>query len=57
MEPTEEQRLAHIREVAHRSLRYYATAYLNTDVGEQHVIADRDLLMAYTRDLANVIAA
>jgi hypothetical protein len=56
MEPTDEQRLARVREVAHRSLRYYATAYLNTDVAEEHVIAERDLLMAYMTDLANVMA-
>lgn len=56
VEPTVEERLARIREVAHRSLRYYATAYLNTDVAEEHVIAERDLLMAYMTDLANVMA-
>jgi hypothetical protein len=32
MEPTGEQRLARIREVTHRRLHYYATAYLNTDL-------------------------
>ena len=56
VEPTVEERLARIREVAHRSLRYYATAFLNTDVAEEHVIAERDLLMAYMTDLANVMA-
>ena len=56
MEPTVEERLARIREVAHRGLRYYATAYLNTDVAEEHVIAKRDLLIAYMRELANVMA-
>jgi len=56
MNPTVEERLGRIREVAHRSLRYYATAYLKTDVAEEHVIAERDLLMAYMTDLANVMA-
>jgi hypothetical protein len=56
MEPTVEERLARIREVTDRGLRYYATAYLNTDVGEEHMIAERDLLMAYMNQLANVVA-
>lgn len=56
MEPTAEERLARIREVTDRGLRYYATAYLNTDVGEEHMIAERDLLMAHMRQLANVVA-
>jgi hypothetical protein len=37
MEPTADERLARIHEVAHRALRYYATAYLNTDVQEEHM--------------------
>lgn len=56
MEPTVEERLARIREVAHRSLRYYATAYLKTDVAEEDVIAERDFLRACMTDLANVMA-
>jgi len=56
MEPTVKERLARIREVTDGGLRYYATAYLNTDVGEEHLIAERDLLMAYMNQLANVVA-
>jgi hypothetical protein len=56
MEPSVEERLVRIREVAHRGLRYYATAYLNTDVAKEHMIAERDLLMAYMTELANVMA-
>ena len=56
MSPTAEDRLARIREVSDRGLHYYATAYLRTDPGEEHVIAERDLLMAYMRQLANVVA-
>jgi hypothetical protein len=56
MEPTAEERLARIREVADRGLRYYATAYLKTDAAEEHVIAERELLMAYMTELANVMA-
>ena len=32
-----EERLARIREVVHRSLRYYDTAYLKTDVAKERV--------------------
>ena len=55
MHPTADERLARIREVADRALRYYATGYLNTDAAEEHVIAERDLLMAYMRQLTGVM--
>ena len=55
MKPTAEERLARIREVSDRALQYFATAYLNTDPAEQHVIAERDLLKAYMTEVANVI--
>jgi hypothetical protein len=56
MEPTGEERLARIREVTDSGLHYLATAYLNTDIGEEHVIAERDLLMTYMTQVANVVA-
>ena len=56
MEPTVEERLGRIREVADRGLRYYATAHLNTDVAERHTIAEGDLLRAYMTELSNVMA-
>lgn len=56
MEPTVEERLGRIREVADRGLRYYATAYLNTDDAEMHTIAERNLLRAYMTELSNVMA-
>ena len=56
MEPTVEARLTRIREVTHNALRYYATAYLNTDTKEEHMVAERDLLMAYMTQAANIMA-
>ena len=56
MGPTVEERLARIRAVAHRGLRYNATAYLNTNVAEEHVLAERGLLKAYMTDVANIMA-
>ena len=35
---------------------YYATAYLNTDVQEEHMVPERDLLMAYMTQAANIMA-
>lgn len=55
MDPTVGERLARIREVTDKGLRYYATAYLNTGVGEGHMILERDLLMAHMTQLANVM--
>jgi hypothetical protein len=56
MPPSEEQRLARIREVNQGALRYYLTAYLRTDEEEEHTVNQRDMLMAYATQAANVQA-
>lgn len=56
MGPNAEQRLARIEEVSDRALRYYLTAHLRTDEEEEHTVKQRDLLMAYAMQAANVQA-
>jgi hypothetical protein len=56
MEPTAKERLARIREVTDEGLHYFATAYLKTNVAEAHRITQRDLLMAYMTEYANIVA-
>ena len=56
IEPGVEERLARIGEVTDNGLRYFATAYLKTNPGEEHTIPERDLLTAHMPQLANVIA-
>ncbi len=56
MRPSDQERLERIREVTDNGLRYFATAHLKTDADEEHTIAERDLLMAYMMQLANVMA-
>jgi hypothetical protein len=56
MRPSAEQRLARIQEVTDGALRYYLTAYLRTDEAEEHTMKERDLLMVYAMQAANVQA-
>jgi hypothetical protein len=51
-----EQCLEKIQQVTDGALRYYLTAYLRTDEEEEHTIKERDLLMAYAMQAANVQA-
>jgi hypothetical protein len=52
--PTQDERLARIREVVDNGLRYYATAYLRTDEAAEHVVKDRTSLMGEMIQLANL---
>jgi hypothetical protein len=54
MSPNAEQRLERIQEVTDGALRYYLTAYLRTGEGEAHTVNERDLLMSYAMQAANV---
>ncbi len=56
MGPTNDERLARIRDVVDRALREYSRGYANTDAAETHEIAERELLMAYMRQYATVLA-
>lgn len=56
MGPSAEQRLARIQEVTDGALRYFLTAYLRTDEAEERTSNQRDTLMAYAMQAANVQA-
>jgi hypothetical protein len=56
MGPTNDERLAKVRDVVDRALREYSRGYVNTDAAETHEIAERELLMAYMRQYATVLA-
>ena len=56
MEPTVEERLARIREVTDRGSPLLRHRVSEHGRRRSHTIAERDLLMAYMNQLANVVA-